>query len=272
MTVAESYAWSRRVARGRARNFYYSFLLLPKEKHDAICAVYAFMRHCDDLSDEDGASLESLEAWRGELQRALAGDLPPNPVWPGFADAVRRFSIPHPVFHDMIDGVESDLQPRRIATFDELYRYCYQVASVVGLSVIHIFGFTDQRAPKLAEKCGVAFQLTNIIRDVREDRELGRVYLPVEDMAKFGVERIEDSPQLRQLLGFEAARARAFYDESRPLLEMVDKSSRASLRAMMEIYSTLLARIEASGYDVINRRIRLSALEKTWILAKSLVR
>lgn len=272
MTVAESYRWSRDVARARARNFYYSFRLLPKEKHDAICAVYAFMRECDDLSDEDGANLEALESWRAQLSGALAGDSSSHPVWPGFSDAVRRFSIPHHIFHEMIDGVESDLEPRRIQTFDELYRYCYQVAAVPGISVVHIFGFSGAHAPKLAEKCGIAFQLTNIIRDVQEDWERRRVYLPAEDLARFGVTDPVDSPEFRKLLEFEANRAQRYYEESRPLLDMVDKSSRAALRALIEIYSTLLERIRAGNYDVMNRRFRLSGIEKGWITARSFLK
>ena len=269
MTVEESYAWSSEVARRQAKNFYYSFLLLPKPKRDAICAIYSFMRHCDDLSDESGASLSVLESWRDELTLALAGTSSGHPVWPGFVDAVRKFSIPHHLFHEMIDGVESDLEPRRIQTFDELYRYCYLVASVVGLTVIHIFGFSHPDAPKLAEKCGIAFQLTNIIRDVREDFERARIYLPQKDLARFGVTTVSDSPEIRRLLEFEGERAKAYYAESRPLLEMVDPSSRSSLRALIDIYSTLLSRIERNRYDVFNGRIRLSGPEKLWIMVRA---
>src|SRR6266446_8273230 len=179
-TLAESYAFCRHVARSRAKNFYYSFILLPREQRNAMCAVYAFMRYCDDLSDEPGASLEPLERWRIALDHALAGQYDGHPTLPAFHDTVRRYRIPPQYFHEMIDGVSSDLHPRRIRTFEELYRYCYQVASVVGLTTIHIFGFEDPRALELAEKCGIAFQLTNIIRDVKEDEELGRVYLPDE--------------------------------------------------------------------------------------------
>jgi len=271
LTVSESYFWARGIARERARNFYYSFRLLSADKHNAISAVYAFMRHCDDLSDEQGASREAIEGWRLELDRALAGDLPPHPVWPGFVDAVRRFSIPHHIFYDMIEGVLSDLEPRRIQTFDELYQYCYQVASVVGLSVIHIFGFHDDRAPLLAEKCGIAFQLTNIIRDVKEDADRDRVYLPENDLARFKASASEDSEQLRSLLRYEGAKARAYYEESRPLLEMVDAGSRSSLRALMDIYSALLDEIDASDYDVMRRRISLPAWKKTWLMLRALI-
>src|SRR5882724_2954010 len=186
-TLAESYSFCRNVARTRAKNFYYSFVLLPSEQRNAMCAIYAFMRYCDDLSDEPGATREPLERWRIALDRALAGRYDAHPTLPAFHDTVQRYKIPAQYFHEMIDGVSSDLQPRRIQTFDQLYRYCYQVASVVGLTTIHIFGFDSREALPLAEKCGVAFQLTNILRDVREDVERGRIYLPQDDLKRFGV-------------------------------------------------------------------------------------
>ena len=276
--LAESYAFCERVARDRAKNFYYSFLLLPREKRLAMCAVYAFMRYCDDLSDDEGIADRAREIarWERDLDAALAGKAPGHSssaaLWPAFADTAARFKIPHKYFHEMIEGVRSDLTPRDFQTFDQLYEYCYHVASVVGLSVIHIFGFDSAEAPKLAEKCGIAFQLTNIIRDVREDATLGRVYLPAEDLARFKVSP-EDlratatSPALRSLLEFEANRARDYYRESQPLVEMVH--SRASLRALIAIYSRLLERIEQSGFDVMARRIRVPGWEKLWILLRS---
>jgi 15-cis-phytoene synthase len=269
--LEQSYRHCRAVARRRAKNFYYSFLLLPRDQRDAMCAVYAFMRYCDDLSDEPGASQEPLERWRTALDHALAGQYDGHPTLPAFHDTVQRYRIPRQYFHDMIDGVSSDLQPRRIRTFDELYRYCYQVASVVGLATIHIFGFDSPDALPLAEKCGIAFQLTNILRDVREDLDRGRVYLPEQDLARFGV-GVDDlksgahTPEFTQLMRFEAARARGYYGESRSLLGMVHRESRSSLWALMEIYSRLLAKIEASNYDVLSRRIALSTLEKSWIV------
>ena len=176
----------------------------------------------------------------------------------------------------MIDGVASDLEPRRFETFDELYRYCYQVASVVGLTIIHIFGFDTRSALPLAEKCGVAFQLTNILRDIREDAERGRIYLPAEDLRRFGV--TEDdlragrrSDAFLELMRFEAARARAYYDESRPLLDLVHPRSRPSLWALISIYSRLLERIVATNYDVFTRRVRLNLFEKSWIVVRALV-
>jgi phytoene synthase len=272
--IEASYAYCRRVARTRARNFYYSFLLLSRAQKDAMCAIYAFMRFCDDLSDEDGGSRAAIERWRAELDEALAGRLPGNPLWPAFHDAVARYAIPPVYFHQMIDGVSSDLEPRRIATFDELYQYCYKVASVVGLTIIHIFGFESPRALELAEKCGIAFQLTNILRDVREDAERGRVYLPAADLARFGVDpaRLEHDERFVELMRFEAARARSYYDESWPLLDLIHRRSRPSLWALMCIYSQLLERIERSNYDVLDRRISLPVWEKLSIVGRALAR
>jgi phytoene synthase len=275
MTVEESYAFCERVARTQAKNFYYSFLLLSRPQRQAMCAIYAFMRYCDDLSDAEGISdrAGAIARWQADLDAALAGSVPENPVWPAFSDAVARYRIPHEYFRAMIRGVSSDLEPRHIRTFPELYDYCYHVASVVGLTIVHIFGFEDPQALQLAERCGVAFQLTNILRDVREDAEHGRVYLPSEDLERFGVDPRElagaaISPALRSLLAFEAERARAYYEESRPLMEMVDGGSRASLKALIGIYSRLLERISDSGYDVLRARVRVPAWEKLWILAR----
>jgi len=273
-SVAESYAYCRRVARARARNFYYSFVLLSREQKNAMCAMYAFMRFCDDLSDEEGGSAAGIERWRAELDEALAGRFSGNAVWPGFHDAVRRYAIPHEYFHAMIAGVSSDLEPREMRTFDELYGYCYRVAGVVGLTTIHIFGFDAPEALELAEKCGIAFQLTNILRDVREDAGKGRMYLPSEDLARFGVEgkRLEHDERFVRLMQFEAARARRYYSESAPLLELVRPRSRASLWALVQIYSRLLERIERSNYDVLERRISLPVWEKLGIVGRALAR
>ena len=263
--LERSYRWCEQVARSRARNFYYSFLLLSREQRHAMCAIYAFMRRCDDLSDDgESATVETMAAWRRELDEALQGNYGSHPGWPAFHDAVQRFQIPSHYFHEMIDGVSSDLQPRRIDTFEELYRYCYQVASVVGLTVLHVFGFERPGALLLAEKCGIAFQLTNIIRDVREDEEMGRCYLPSEDRLQY--------PNMRDLLAFEAARARDYYRESAPLVGMVHPRSRASLWALIEIYRRLLDKIEAADYDVFSSRIRLPAAQKLAIVVEGMLR
>jgi phytoene synthase len=276
MTLRESYAFCERVARTQAKNFYVSFLLLAPEQRRAMCAIYAFMRYCDDLSDEAGVAdrAGAIARWSDDLHAALAGQSLENPIWPAFTDAVARYRIPHSYFDDMIAGVRSDLAPRRIETFEELYRYCYHVASVVGLTVIHIFGFDSPRALELAEKCGVAFQLTNILRDVREDADHGRIYWPAEDLERFGVapddlRRSSVSPALRAMLEFEARRARAYYEESAALVNLIHARSRASLRALIGIYSRLLDRIVAADYDVLSRRVQVPVWEKFWILVKA---
>jgi phytoene synthase len=271
-----SYEYCRRVARRRAKNFYYSFVLLSRPQRNAMCAIYAFMRYCDDLSDEPGATRAAIDRWRAEMEEALAGRFSSHPVWPAFYHTVRRFGIPPQYFREMIDGVLSDLEPRRFETFEQLYRYCYQVASVVGLTIIHIFGFDTRSALPLAEKCGVAFQLTNILRDIREDAERGRIYLPAEDLRRFGVSE-EDlcagrrgEPFLR-LMAFESERARAYYNDSRPLLDLIHPRSRASLWALIAIYSRLLERIEQGNFDVFRHRVRLPLWEKSWIVWRALV-
>jgi phytoene synthase len=272
VSLEQSYAHCRRVARTRARNFYYSFVLLAKDQKNAMCAMYAFMRFCDDLSDESGASFAAIEQWRKELAEALAGRFSENPLWPAFHDSVQRYAIPRQYFEDMIEGVASDLEPRAMRTFDDLYTYCYRVASVVGMTTIHIFGFDAPEALVLAEKCGIAFQLTNILRDVREDRENGRVYLPEEDIERFGANLGVYDERFVQLMQFEAKRARAYYEESAPLLGMVHRRSRASLWALIEIYRRLLGRIERSNFRVLQQRISLPAWEKMGIVLRAAVR
>jgi 15-cis-phytoene synthase len=275
MTLEQSYAWCTRIARSRARNFYYSFVLLSRPQRDAICALYAFMRYCDDVSDDDTEPERAAKIgrWRDDLDAALTGDLPDHPIWPAFHDAVTRYAIPHHYFHELIEGVSSDLEPRTIHTFDELYRYCYLVASVVGITVLHIFGFDSEEALPLAEECGIAFQLTNILRDVKEDAERGRVYLPAEDLARFRVSAEslnghDVTPEMRELFRFEAQRAEKYYRSGYALVPLVHPESRPSLWAMIEIYHRLLRKIEHSGFDVLSQRIRLPATEKVWIVVR----
>jgi phytoene synthase len=269
VTLEASYAFSRRIARTRAGNFYYSFLLLSRRQRDAMCAIYAFMRHSDDISEGAAASRQAIDQWRADLERALTGDYPENPLWPAFHDTVNRFKIPHQYFHEMIDGVSQDLSARQIQTFNELYRYCYQVASVVGLTIIHIFGFESQAALPLAEKCGIAFQLTNILRDIREDRENQRIYIPSEDIQRFRSDLAQYDEKFVALMRFEAERANQYYAESRPLIAMVDAGSRRSLWALIEVYRRLLSRIEQSNFRVLDGRIRVPAIQKLGILARA---
>ncbi len=279
--VRESYLYCEKIAKDRAKNFYYSFLLLEKPKRQAMCAVYAFMRQCDDLSDELKATPalveQSISVWRVELDRALNGHPADNKLWPAFCDTVHRYAIPHRFFHEMIDGVMSDVRPQQMATYQELYEYCYKVASVVGLTIIHIFGFTSMRALLLAEKCGIAFQITNILRDVREDAAMGRVYLPAEDLHRFGVtvdqlRTGEEDERFRRLMKFEASRAYACYDESADLLNLIDRRSRRSLWALRAIYQLLLKKIESEKFNVLRQRIAVSQPVKIGLLLCAFLR
>jgi phytoene synthase len=276
--LTASYAYCRRTARLAARNFYYGFLLLPREKRDALCALYAFMRHSDDLSD--GAPGEGkgmrLAAWRVALERALQGSYGTDPVLPAFHDAVVRYDIPPKYFRELIDGMEMDLTIGSYATFDELKDYCYRVAGTVGLSCLHVFGSSNPQAEELAENLGIAFQLTNILRDVSEDLAMGRVYLPQEDLARFACDADlmarALTPALVALMRFEAERAWQFYRRGTPLLEAVSPDSRPALWALIRIYTGVLTRIENLRYDVFARpRVGLSAAEKLWVLARARV-
>lgn len=272
LSLEESYAHCERIARAKAKNFYYSFLVLPKPKRLAMCAVYAFMRECDDLSDEAGATQTRLEQWRRDLGDALQGRTEMHPLWPAFADTVHRYKIPREYLDDMITGVTSDLSFTQPKDFDELYLYCYRVASVVGLTVTHIFGFQKPEALAMAEKCGIAFQLTNILRDVREDAGNQRIYLPADMMRQYQVPHLDSStPQLEVLLSDLGQRARAYFTASRPLIQLVDKDSRSSLWALIEIYDRLLKKIEAAHFRVMHTRHRLSTFEKLTVLTRALL-
>lgn len=305
--LTAAYATCRGIARREARNFYYSFLALPREKRNALSAVYAFMRHADDISDDETQSaverLRRLCAWQQEWREVLAGKSTSDPVFVALADAQKRFTIPAQLLDQLVQGTSMDLQPaeehapeqkyaqaaatavlapvRVLRSFDDLYRYCYLVASVVGLVCIRIYGYDNAHAEPLAERCGVAFQLTNIIRDIKEDAELGRVYLPEEDLAKFGLSTDDfltgggsrlSREKLSPLLKFEAQRAREYYTSADELLPLIHRDSRSALWVMTTIYRRLLERIATSGFDVLNRRIRLSAGEKLSVLGRGLAK
>jgi phytoene synthase len=294
VTLDASYEHCRQMARGSS--FYPAFFLVDKDRRRALWAVYAFNRRCDDLSDaivamplipgsqdateqsigsrqsrDDSRESQSLALtkWREQLDAALNGHPAGDALWPAFADSVRRYQIPHRCFFDMIDGVSSDLTEHTKETFDDLYRYCYQVASVVGISVVSIFGAHSKDAQTLAEKCGVAVQLTNILRDVKEDLELGRVYLPQEDLRQFAVSTIADSPEMRRLLRHRAASARELYQSKAPLLAMVDTKTRPCLNAIIGVYEKLLDKLEAQDFAVFGDRVRLSTRAKLAVLARA---
>ncbi len=272
-----SYKSAEAVARSRS-NFYYSFVVLPAEKRRAFCAVYAFMRYCDDISDGDAgpeAKRSMLKEWRAQLDAAYAGDFRDHPILPAFRDTVTRFAIPAQYFHWILDGAEMDLNIARYESFGDLYKYCFNVAAAVGLVCLQIFGFSDDRAKKYAEQCGIAFQLTNILRDVKEDAESGRVYLPAEDLRKFGytVEELRQGmvdERFRKLMRFEADRARDYYAAARRLFPLIDASSRPALWAMIKIYESLLDRIAEQQYDVFRNPIHLAGAEKIYIALKAL--
>lgn len=274
-SLTESYEHCKRVARTQARNFYYSFLCLPSQKRASMCAIYAFMRCSDDISDDGGDDRDARMAdWRAELDRALQGDYGDSQVWPAFHDTVQRYGIPAEYFHQLIDGTVMDLEPRRYETFADTYRYCYHVASVVGLVCIHVFEFSDPRAKELAEANGLAFQLTNILRDLQEDAQMGRVYLPQEDLRRFGYTEADLAAGVKNdafhaLMRFEVDRAREFYDRAAPLVEMIHADSRPCLHAMRKIYGGILDQIVAQNYDVFGQRARVSTWQKLRIATEA---
>jgi 15-cis-phytoene synthase len=289
-SVGEAYRICREIARREAKNFYYSFLALPETKRNAICAVYAFMRHADDLSDDESLSLEqrrhNLESWVSAWHRAEAGEPTEDPVFVALADAQRRFAISSTLLDQLVQGTSMDLHTTKreqqydtYESFEELYQYCYYVASVVGLVCIRIFGYDDPRAEKLAEETGIAFQLTNILRDVREDAERARIYLPLEDLREAGVS-VEElaalksgqqlAPKQRALLEKEAMQAERYYQSGQALLPLISADARPALWVLIEIYHRLLRRIEAQQYDVFSARVSVPTRTKLWILFRGM--
>jgi phytoene synthase len=287
-----AYSVCRGITRANAKNFYYAFLVLPKPKRQALCAVYAFMRRCDDIADDPTLSLEErrfkLSTWLAALHRVQQGEPSDDPILLALTDAQRRHTIPAGLLDDLATGtamdVEAGIQSESPAsatssltvqykTFDDLKGYCYKVASVVGLVCIHIFGYRDPAAEPLAEQCGLAFQLTNIIRDVKEDAAMGRVYLPEEDLAKFGLSAADllttpDPARLRSLLALEADRAREFYQAGEQLIPYISEDSQPALWVLVNIYRKLLEKITARQYDVFAGKITLTGTEKLRVLGK----
>ena len=278
LDLAASYAYCTNVAKTQARNFYFSFTLLPPEKRASMCAIYAFMRYCDDLSDEEAVieqKREMFARWREVLDQALAGDYGDSPILPAFHDTVRKYNIPPRFFHELIEGTMMDLDRNRYESFADLEQYCYRVAGVVGFVCIHIWGFTggDAIYPP-AEACGLAFQLTNILRDVKEDAEMGRIYLPLEDLRRFNYAEEEllagvYDERFTALMRFEADRAREEYRKAAALCDMLDKDGLATYIIMYRIYRGLLERIEANDYNVFAQRISLSTGRKVSIVAQA---
>jgi 15-cis-phytoene synthase len=276
--VAAAYLHCRKIARVAARNFYYGFVLLPEAKRNALCALYAFMRGVDDVSDEPGAleqKRRKLVELHQDMDRSIAGTDASDPVWTALRDTVTHFGIPSRYLHDLISGAEMDLTVSSYETFEDLRNYCYHVAGAVGLCCLHVFGFTDPKAPEFAEKLGIAFQLTNILRDVREDQAMGRTYLPRQDLEKFGCDPREFTNNVTNhravaLARLEGQRAWEFYREGWKLLRLVSNDSCAALWAMARIYSGILEKMERRGFDILSgERARLSTAEKVWILLRA---
>jgi len=290
-----AYSVCKGITRTSAKNFYYAFLVLPRRKRQALCAVYAFMRRCDDIADDPTLALsdrrQKLDTWLDALHRAQQGEPTDDAILLALTDAQRRFAIPAGLLDELAHGTAMDVEQEensaqttsapgltiQYRTFQDLRLYCYRVASVVGLVCIHIFEYRDPAAEPLAERCGLAFQLTNIIRDVKEDASLGRVYLPEEDLAKFQISGSEllttpDPARFRPVLALEADRAREFYSSGDALIPYVAEDSQPALWVLVTIYRSLLEKIAEKQYDVFTAKISLSTSEKLRILAKGFLK
>jgi 15-cis-phytoene synthase len=290
-----AYSVCRSIARSSAKNFYYAFLVLPPSKRQALCALYAFMRRCDDIADEPDLPTyerrQKLESWLASFHRAASGLATDDPVLLGLTDTQRRFGIPIELLDELAYGTEMDVEEDdqllgesrapilsvRYKTFEDLRLYCYRVASVVGLICIRIFGYRDRRAEPLAEQLGLAFQLTNIIRDVKEDAAMGRIYFPEEDLAKFGISPGELGPsataqRLRPLLEMEARRAFEYYRAGDKLIPLVEEDSQPALWVLVTIYRRLLEKIASRRYDVFSGKITVPLGEKLAVLGRGLLK
>ena len=257
----------------RDTNFYYSFLVLPARKRRAIIAVWDFCRAVDDAVDEPGArgkEQEQLALWRSEVAACYEAGSPSTPQGVALEPYIREFGLPREPFDDLIRGVEMDLDHARFPTFDALAEYCRRVASTVGLICVEIFGYRDPAARAYAVNLGLALQLTNIVRDVASDLGQGRLYLPLEDLERFGVteEMLREghvTPPVRELIRFECQRARDYYRRAAADLPRGDARSLVAAEIMGGIYFAILRRIERSGYDVFTRRIRVPRPERAVI-------
>jgi 15-cis-phytoene synthase len=289
-----AYSVCRSIARAAAKNFYYGFMVLPRRKRNALSAVYAFMRHCDDIADDPTLSRDDrhnkLAEWLDKVHRALAAQPTDDPVLMALADAQRTYQIPVGLLDQLAFGTAADLdysQPEnaddalpatRYQTFDELRQYCYGVASVVGLVCIKIFGYRDPAAEPLAERCGLAFQLTNIIRDVKEDVGMGRLYFPQEDLAQCGLSAADlaapqiDLARIRPLLALEGDRALECYRASEELIPLVNEDSQPALWVLITIYRRLLEKIIAQQYDVFGERVQLGVREKLTVMGRGILK
>ena len=274
-TLEESYAYCQALTKNRARNFYFAFLSLPTKQRRAIYVAYAFCRGCDDYSDDDielEEKVDLLENYRQQLRAALQGN-PSGPVFTALSDVAIGHQIPQEYFEDIISGVQMDLTVNRYETFSDLYNYCYKVASVVGLVCIEIFGYSDSRAKQSAVDLGIAMQLVNIMRDLKEDAARDRIYLPTQDLDQFGytetslLEGVVNQSFI-DLMKHESSRAREYFRRGEEMLPLLPIRSRACPAILQGLYTTLLNRIEMNGYDVFQKRIRLSTPHKLWLAGK----
>ncbi len=282
-----SFRYCIQLAQQSGSNFYYAFLTLPRPMFRDMCALYAFMRVTDDLGDDERHTIEqrriNISEWRDDLQTALMGcfhhsnvvSSTPNLIFPAITDVVQRHGIASDALFEVIAGVESDLSPRIFSSFDELNHYCYQVAGVVGLCCLHIWGFDGSTASiERGIQCGTAFQLINILRDLKEDTLRDRVYLPREDLTAYGYSQ-EDlmhqrlTPEFKNMMAFQVHRAWTFFEQATPLLQSLPKPGQRILSAMFEIYGRLLVKIEQQQFDVFSKRISLSKWEKMSISVRS---
>ncbi len=274
--LAESYRYCEKIARDQARNFYYSFLTLPHDQKLSMCAIYAFMRTTDDVSDEEGDpsdKKQQLNSWRISLESALTGKYGTSKILPAFHHTLIRYQIPPKYIRDLIDGAEMDLTISRYDTWSDLQNYCYKVASVVGFICLYVWGFDESEGKAIlyGNACGLAFQLTNILRDISEDSQRNRVYLPQEDLMRYHVsEQTLQAGKMNQdlysLLEFETERAECLYNEAEKLIPLVHPSGRPTLRIMIRIYRGILDDIKLNNYDVFSRRARASTLSKLRIV------
>lgn len=286
-----AYSVCRHIARSAAKNFYYGFAVLPRPKRNSLSAVYVFMRRCDDITDDNTLSFQErrnkLAEWLDNVHRALAGYPTDDALLLALTDTQRRYHIPVGLLDQLAYGTAADVEPEtgaegaetltpRYRTFEELQQYCYGVASVVGLVCIRIFGYRDPVAEPLAEKCGLAFQLTNIIRDVKEDVGMGRLYFPQEDLDEFGLSAADfaapDPVRISPLLAKQAERAFEGYRAGEELIPLVNEDSQPALWVLITIYRRLLEKIASRQYDVFSERVGLSMREKLTILGKGYVK
>ncbi|MBL0284215.1 MAG: presqualene diphosphate synthase HpnD [Zoogloea sp.] len=274
--MTDPHAYCQEKAATSGSSFYYSFMFLPPERRQAITALYAFCREVDDVVDECQdmqIAHTKLDWWRNQVDQVFTGT-PQHPVALALKDISTRFNLPREQLLEIIDGMQMDLQQTRYLDWKALNLYCYRVASVVGLLSAEIFGYTNRQTLKYAHDLGLAFQLTNIIRDVGEDARRGRIYLPVDELQRFKVpaKQIlegEYSDNFRELMAFQTQRARQLYDQAFAQLPPEDKKTQRPGLIMAAIYRTLLDEIEADGFQVLDRRTSLTPLRKIWIAGKT---